>query len=79
MDRHGELEFDLKLPEEAAELASDGDDAFAVAKTAGSEAAVAFAEALLHAPGEHFDFLGLAVLSLGKLGANFGFATVGLC
>ena len=43
------------------------------------EVAVALAEALLHAPGEHFDFLRLAVLSLGKLGANFGFATVGLC
>lgn len=68
----------MKFPDEGAEFTGDGDDAFAVADSAGPEVAVAFTQAFLHAPGEGFDFVGLTVLALGECGADFGLPSVGL-
>ena len=56
------MEFDLEFPNEGAEFTGNGDDAFRVADSTCTKAAVAFAETFLHAPGEDFDFLALSVL-----------------
>ena len=48
--RELETAFVLEFPDEGGEFPGDGDDAFHIPDTACSKAAVAFAEAVLHAP-----------------------------
>ena len=73
-----ESAFVLKFPYEGGEFPSNGNDAFAVHEAAGSQGTVAFAEAVLHAPGEFFDFFALARLPGGEGCADFRSPAVSL-
>ena len=75
---HGKVEFDLEFPDEGGKFSGNGDDAFAVTNAARSETSVSFGEALLDAPRESFDFVGLSILPFGKGGADFWFSAVSL-
>ena len=68
----------MKVPNKGADFTGDSDDAFGIVDATSSKTPVSFAESILHAPGESFHFVGLAVLSLGGLGADPGFAAIGL-
>jgi len=76
--RKWELKLCLEFPDKAAEFAGNGDDAFAIAQASGSETCVSFGKALLHAPGEGFDLVGLTFLSFGEGCADFWGASVSL-
>jgi hypothetical protein len=69
---HGELEFDLQLPDECGELASDGDNGFVFIFTSCFEFHIALVEAVLHPPGEFLDLFALALLAGGESAADFG-------
>ena len=59
---NGQVEFVLKLPDEATEFACDGDDDFVLAFAPRLELDVAGVEPVLHAPGEFFNFFALSLL-----------------
>ena len=65
-----------EFPDEPTEFACDGDDDLLFALTACFESDIAFVESVLHAPGECFDFLGLAFLAFTERPTDLGGFTV---
>ncbi len=70
--RYFEAAFVLQFPDEGAEFACDGDNAFGVTDTTRPQCAVAFTQSVLHAPREGFDFLALPDLPGGEGSTDFG-------
>ena len=69
---NGQLEFDLEFPDERGEFAGNGNNGFVFIFTPGLEFDVTFVKAVLHSPGEFFDFAALADLPRGEPAADLG-------
>ena len=73
----GKFEFDLQFPDERGEFTCNGNYGFVFIFTPGLEFDVAFVKAVLHSPGEFFDFVALSDLPGGEPAADLrGFSVM---